>query len=229
MAGFSSLLASIAKRFDVDICALSLQDGQGNWDIHGNINASLKEKAKESKLFKVLIPRAAPTVILDAQCSGLIKHDVMVATVTGSPQLRLYVELPLVDSAGGYIGALILADQAPRLEDLPVTSILELSDLARTLERKLWRQAKPPPWSKTGESSELACHDCHPDWQARSFATFSARSEFKGTSEHFEFKGDSANLAFKGNSETSAYTTPDGSFDDFDDWIVEHASEAIGS
>eukprot|EP00931_Biecheleriopsis_adriatica_P027102 TRINITY_DN16354_c0_g3_i2.p1 TRINITY_DN16354_c0_g3~~TRINITY_DN16354_c0_g3_i2.p1 ORF type:complete len:233 (-),score=50.16 TRINITY_DN16354_c0_g3_i2:100-798(-) len=227
VARLNSLLASTAKRFDVEICALSLQDGTGNWQIYGNIDASLKEKAKESKLFKVLVSRAAPTVILDAQLSSLVKGDVMVVRATGSPQLRLYVEVPLVDGAGVCIGALILADQAPRLEDLPATSILELTDLARKLERKLRRQAKLPPHDKTGESSELAAHHCLPDQQPSSFTTFSARPEFEGNSEHFEFKGKSANLEFEGNSETSAYTTSDGSFDDFDDVIFEHANEAI--
>eukprot|EP00931_Biecheleriopsis_adriatica_P027098 TRINITY_DN16354_c0_g2_i1.p1 TRINITY_DN16354_c0_g2~~TRINITY_DN16354_c0_g2_i1.p1 ORF type:complete len:242 (-),score=40.99 TRINITY_DN16354_c0_g2_i1:31-756(-) len=237
-ARFNSLLASTAKRFDVEICALSLQDGQGSWELHGNMDASLKERAKESKLFKVLVSRAAPTVILDAQRSGLIKDDVMVVTATGSPQLRLYVEVPLVDGTGVYIGALILADQAPRLEDLPVTSVLELTDLARTLERKLRGEPNLPPRSKTGESSELASNKWHQGQQPRSFTTLSARPEFEGNSEHFEFKGKSANLKvkgtsanleFKSNSETSTCTTPDSSFDDCDYLTFGHASEAIGS
>eukprot|EP00931_Biecheleriopsis_adriatica_P027100 TRINITY_DN16354_c0_g2_i3.p1 TRINITY_DN16354_c0_g2~~TRINITY_DN16354_c0_g2_i3.p1 ORF type:complete len:217 (-),score=35.32 TRINITY_DN16354_c0_g2_i3:89-739(-) len=210
-ARFNSLLASTAKRFDVEICALSLQDGQGSWELHGNMDASLKERAKESKLFKVLVQRAAPTVILDAQLSKLIQDDAMVVMATGGPQLRLYVEVPLVGDAGVYMGALILADRTPRLEDIPATSLLELTGLAQKLESKLRRRLKLlPRRSKTEESAENAPLLWRPGLQPRSSTSYSA-----DTCYAHECTGDSENSA--------------SSCSDIEDLLFEGESDAISS
>ena len=123
-----SLLASGSKRFDVEICVVSLQCENGDWKLHGDIDGWVQEHMEDSRLFKVLLRRAMPTVIPDAQLSSHLKDDPLVAT-SGGLQLRFYAEVPLLDRLGKIIGALILADRKPRPEDLHGSDLLELMGL----------------------------------------------------------------------------------------------------
>mmetsp|Transcript_49954 Transcript_49954/g.89697 ORF Transcript_49954/g.89697 Transcript_49954/m.89697 type:complete len:209 (+) Transcript_49954:56-682(+) len=178
-----SSMASISKRFDVEISALSLHGHNGQWRLYGNIEDTLREKIEDSKLFKVLIDRAMPTVILDTQLSSLTKNDPLVAAADGSRQIRFYMEVPLLDSDETVIGALILADGKPRLEEVPVSEIFELTAIARKLEVSLAPEAFLPSQSSRQYSDPGAAEleDAPPN-QPRSFTTSTATTGSHGYS-----------------------------------------------
>eukprot|EP00931_Biecheleriopsis_adriatica_P092316 TRINITY_DN66130_c0_g1_i1.p1 TRINITY_DN66130_c0_g1~~TRINITY_DN66130_c0_g1_i1.p1 ORF type:complete len:229 (-),score=30.17 TRINITY_DN66130_c0_g1_i1:53-709(-) len=146
-----AILRSISKHFDTCISVVSLERPDGEWDVFGDIDASVTAKLPESKLFKVLLRRVAPLVILDAQLSSLTCEDVM---VTEGPQLRLYVEATLHDE-DKCVGALILADQHPRAE-FTASEKAELSGFARLLESYL--RPVTAPRSLSSQESDRACH-----------------------------------------------------------------------
>mmetsp|Transcript_4295 Transcript_4295/g.7521 ORF Transcript_4295/g.7521 Transcript_4295/m.7521 type:complete len:184 (+) Transcript_4295:76-627(+) len=169
------LLANTSQRFDVDICALSLHK-EGDWDVRGNLGGLMKETIQQSKLFKVLLERAAPTIILDAQHSSLIKDDPLVAAVGGSQEIGFYMEIPLFDEGEVCIGALVLADGTPRLEDVPFSMVSELIGLARQLERCL-------AWlSLQSQVSEESVMDLKPVHQPRSATSSSASTSATASS-----------------------------------------------
>eukprot|EP00930_Biecheleria_cincta_P041190 TRINITY_DN28201_c0_g1_i1.p1 TRINITY_DN28201_c0_g1~~TRINITY_DN28201_c0_g1_i1.p1 ORF type:complete len:210 (+),score=33.06 TRINITY_DN28201_c0_g1_i1:56-685(+) len=191
-------LASTAKRFNVEVCAVSLQRHDGDWELLGDISDRVKENMKASALFKLLIRRGKPTVISDAWQSSLIQDDALVAAADGSPRFRFYMEMPLMDSNGDCIGALILADREPKPGEIPASSLVELSALARRLEVELAKYTEAAPRSKTlqpvmipssaTQEKGLEHRDFkHPPVQARSFTTSS------GASTTFESRTNSWN------------------------------------
>eukprot|EP00931_Biecheleriopsis_adriatica_P051300 TRINITY_DN2973_c0_g1_i5.p1 TRINITY_DN2973_c0_g1~~TRINITY_DN2973_c0_g1_i5.p1 ORF type:complete len:192 (+),score=40.10 TRINITY_DN2973_c0_g1_i5:53-628(+) len=153
---FDVLLAEMAQEFPCTVCAVSWQE-DCKWAVHGLPHSWIKpELLQRSKLFKLLVNRAAPTVVPDASEAKHLSKDCL---VSGGPEFRFYAEMPFRGPDGKIVGALILADRR-RLDEMPPMNF-DLSWGARagavvehTLPRLLGRPQWPVQTQCKADSSE---------------------------------------------------------------------------
>jgi len=163
---FDVLLAEMALEFPCAVCAVSWQEDY-KWVVHGLPQAWIKpELLERSKLFKLLVNRAMPTVVPDASKEKHLSKDCL---VSGGPEFRFYAEMPFRDPDGKIVGALILADRR-RLDEMPPMNFdlswgaragAVVKEIKETLPRLLGRpQSSWQSLSKAESADSVASTAC---------------------------------------------------------------------
>ena len=111
------------------IAAVSVVDRSRQW-LAARIGIAVAETPRSDSFcaFTILRP-GEPLIVTDAVNDPRFAHN---PAVVGSPHVRFYAGIPLVDRAGFALGALCVADTEPRVE---LFDIYDLSHLAREAER----------------------------------------------------------------------------------------------
>lgn len=125
----------------VDICAISLEMDADSYMVLG-VPDDLAEKMKSSRLFKVLVRRALPTIIMDARSSHMSKDPLVVA----EPCICSYAEQTLTIS-GAIRGSVVLANRVPWDDSQKHSMQYELSQIARSAQVILNRAESSCPAS----------------------------------------------------------------------------------
>lgn len=124
----AALLASAS------IAAVSVVDRSRQW-LAAKVGIDVTETPRSESFcaFAILRP-GEPLIVADAILDPRFSHN---PAVVGTPHVRFYAGIPLVDRAGFALGALCVADTEPRLR---LFDIYDLSHLAREAERLMTRQ-----------------------------------------------------------------------------------------
>ncbi|MBB4617256.1 GAF domain-containing protein [Sphingomonas abaci] len=126
---FQRIAEQAASLASTPIAAISFVDRNRQW-LAAKVGIADSERPRSESFCAFAIMRPGePLIVTDATRDSRFLDN---PAVLGAPYVRFYAGIPLVDTAGFALGALCVADTAPRLQAFDV---YDLSHLARQAER----------------------------------------------------------------------------------------------
>lgn len=124
--GFDRITQVVQLSLNVPIALISLVDENRQWfkSAHG---LNVKETARDISFCTHTVADASPLLVEDAYADARFCNNPL---VTGDPNIRSYIGVPLVTADGYAIGTLCAIDTSPRVFDVAnIKLLLSLSEL----------------------------------------------------------------------------------------------------
>ncbi|MCS6862427.1 MAG: PAS domain-containing protein, partial [Abditibacteriales bacterium] len=148
---FDDIALLAAQVCHTPIALVNLVDGKRHW-FQSQVGVTVEQVPPDSGFCSFVLSQREVLVIADMLADERFAHDPL---VTSDPYLRFYAGVPLIASSGHVVGALCVADTAPR--DLDAAQRAALQALARQavaqleLRRRTADVERPAPSSQQSE------------------------------------------------------------------------------